>query len=356
MKVNKTIAVSGAVLIVAALILSNMLTPKTEEQVTAPPSVRVTQLETGTIELYRNLVGTVEPSDVVYVYPKASGEVTDIFVKTGENVEKDQLLCIIDTKAVDAARLNLEAAQTALEDTETNYARQKVLFEAGDISSYAWEQTQLGLKNARIQYDSAKVNYDTQLEYSHVTAAIGGKLESFNLELHDIASPQDLMCVISGEGSKVVTFSLPEKIQKRLSLGEHVAIDKNGESYKGVITEISTVLDKNTGLFKIKAAVEAGGGLQTGASVKLKVISDKAEQVDTLPVDCIYYEGGEPFVYTYEDGFVHQIPIEVGIYDDERIQILNGISRDTQVICTWSSELFEGASVLLAEEADAEAQ
>lgn len=356
MRISKKAVVSGVVLLGIAALLGKVMNRKTEETVTAPPSVQVTQMETGTIELYRKLVGSVEPSDVVYVYPKASGEVTEIFVKTGDMVEKDQLLCIIDTKAVDAARLNLEAAQAALEDMEVNYERQKVLFEAGDISSYAWEQTQLGMKNAKIQYDSAKVNYDTQMEFSYITATIGGKLENFNLELHDMVSPQNLMCVISGEGSKVVTFSLPEKIQKRLSIGDRILIDKNGEAYEGVITEISTALDAGTGLFKIKAAVEDGDGLQTGASVKLSVTSDKAEQVDVLPVGCIYYEGGEPFVYTYDEGIVHQVPVEVGIYDETYIEIRDGLSKTDQVISSWSSELFEGSSVVLAEETNVETQ
>ncbi|MGN0157563.1 MAG: efflux RND transporter periplasmic adaptor subunit [Brotaphodocola sp.] len=354
MQVNKKVVAVGAVVVVAAVVLAKILTPKTEEKVTAPPSVAVAQMETGTIELYRNLVGSVEPSDVVYIYPKANGEITDIFVKTGDEVEQGQLLCIIDTKAVDAARLNLEAAQTALEDEQTNYGRQQALFEAGDISTYAWEQAQKDLKNARIQYDSAKVNYDTQMEFSYVTATIGGKVESFNPKLHDMASPQELLCVISGEGSKTVTFSLPEKIQKRLAVGERVSIDKSGEKYEGVITEISTVLDNSTGLFKIKASVDGGDGLQTGASVKLSVVSDKAENVDTLPVDCIYYEGGKPFVYLYDNGTVHQIPVEVGIYDSERIEILGGVSEEDQVICSWSSELFEGSSVRLATETDTE--
>ncbi len=354
MQVNKKFVAVGVAAVAAAAVLAKVLSPKTEEKVTAPPSVQVTQMETGTIELYRNLVGSVEPSDVVYIYPKASGEITDIFVKTGDVVEKDQLLCIIDTKAVDAARLNLEAAQTALEDMEINYARQKALYEADDISTYAWEQTQVGMKNVRIQYDAAKVNYDTQMEFSYVTATIGGKVESFGPELHDIASPQNQLCVISGEGSKVVTFSLPEKIQKRLSIGERVNIDKNGEKYEGIVTEISTVLDAETGLFRIKATINGGEGLQTGASVKLSVVSDKAENVDTLPVKCVYYEGGNPFVYTYDEGTVHQIPVEVGIYDSERIEILGGVNADDQVICTWSSELFEGSAVLLAPEPAAE--
>ena len=354
MRINKRVVIAGAAVAAAAVIvLPKVLSPETEEKEAAPPRVETAQMEKATIELYRNLVGSVEPSDVVYIYPKASGEITDVFVKTGDVVEQDQVLCVIDTKAVDSARLNLEAAQTALEDAQNNYNRQQVLFAAGDISTTAWEQAQTSLKNARIQYDSAKVNYDNQMEFSYVAATIGGRIESFNIEAHDIVSPQNLLCVVSGAGSKVVTFSVPEKIQKQLSIGDSVEIDKSGENYQGVITEISTMLDDATGLFQIKASVEDGDALQTGSSVKLSVISERAEHVDTIPVDSIYYQGGDSFVYIYEEGVVHQRPVEVGIYDSERIQILDGISPEDQIICSWSSELFDGSAVRLASESDA---
>lgn len=86
-----------------------------------------------------------------------------------------------------------------------------------------------------------------------------------------------------------------------------------------------------------------------GATVKLYVTSDKAENTMSLPVDAVYYSGGDAYVYTYDNGTVHQVPVEVGIYDAERIQILSGITMDDQVITTWSSELFEGSVVKTAD-------
>ena len=70
----------------------------------------------------------------------------------------------------------------------------------------------------------------------------------------------------------------------------------------------------------------------------------------TIPVDAVYYSGGDAYVYTYDNGTVHHIPVEVGIYDSERIQILSGISAADEVITTWSSELFEGSRVQKAVE------
>ncbi len=350
---RKGIVIGGAVVVLAAAAAA-MVLPRMfqKEEVTAEVSLPVVEVQSpklGTIELKRELVGQVEPSDVVYLYPKMAGEVTQVYVKAGETVYEGQPICNIDTKQVENARLSLEAAEQSLRDAQTNLSRQQALFSAGDISSAVYEQAQTQATNARINYDTAKLNYDNQVEYSHITATISGKVEICDVEVHDNVSAQNLIAVISGEGSKSVTFSVPEKIADQLHPGDAVTIEKNGREYVGTVNEVSSMIDAATGLFKIKASVENGDALPTGSSAKLYVTSDKQENVMTIPVDSVYYSGGDAYVYTYDNGTVHQVPVEVGIYDSQLAQILSGISMSDQVITTWSSELYEGSQVAAAE-------
>ena len=102
--------------------------------------------------------------------------------------------------------------------------------------------------------------------------------------------------------------------------------------------------------------MEDGDALATGSSVQLKITSDKQENVMTLPVDTVYYSGGDAYLYLYEDGTVHQVPVEVGIYDSERVQILSGIDMTDEVITTWSSELYEGSKVQKSQAGSSEAE
>lgn len=347
MKKGVIIAGVAAVAIVAAVVVPRMLKkPVVLEELI--PMVETQQPEVGSIVLFRNLVGKVEPSDVVYVYPKMAGEVTEVYVKAGDVVTQGQPICKIDTKQVESARLTLQSAEYGRSDAQTNLARQQALYSAGDISAAAYEQAQTAARSAQIQYETAKLNYDNQIEYSNITATIGGKIESFDVEVHDNISQQNMICVIAGEGSKAVSFSVPEKIVGQLHEGDIVTLEKSGMEYQGSINEISSMIDASTGLFKVKASVEDGDALATGSTVKLYVTSDKAENVMILPVDTVYYTGGDAFVHLYNDGTVHIVPVEVGIYDSEKVQILSGVEMDNQVITTWSSELFEGSRVNLA--------
>lgn len=351
---KKKVVIAGVVVAAIAVVAGLSLTRgKQTEEETLIPVVNVESPKTGSIELYRSLVGKVEPSDVVYIYPKAAGEITDVFVKAGDMVQEGQPICKIDTKQVEAARLQMESAQQAMNDANTNLNRQQALFAAGDIASVAFEQAQTQAKNAQISYDSAKLNYDYQVEFANVTAPISGKVETCNIEVHDNVASQVLLAVISGAGSKSITFSVPEKVLTELHVGDPISVDKNGTDYQGTINEVSSMIDDSTGLFKVKASVDNGDALPTGSTTKLSVISDRADNVLTIPVDAVYYSGGDAYVYTYDNGTVHYVPVEIGLYDSEKAQVLSGINASDEIITTWSSELYEGSQVQKADPAAA---
>ena len=94
-----------------------------------------------------------------------------------------------------------------------------------------------------------------------------------------------------------------------------------------------------------RQSLEGADALATGTVVKLSVISEKAENVMTVPVDCVSYSGGQAYVYIYdqEAGAARKVAIEDGLIGSERIQVLSGLDYSDQVITTWTKELYEGA-------------
>ena len=117
------------------------------------------------------------------------------------------------------------------------------------------------------------------------------------------------------------------------------------------------MVDQQSGLFKVKASLDEAGALANGTMVKLYVESQKAEDVMTVPTDCVSYSNGDAYVFTYdaEAGVAHKIRIENGLISSEVMEVKAGLSYDDQVITTWSNELYEGAPVNLAgAEADSE--
>ncbi len=357
---KKIFIIAGAVVIVAAvagLILPRALEGKKEELVAeVPPAVTVEKPEIRTIELSNELIGTIEPDSIVHVTPLGAGEITSVGVKTGDMVSAGQLLCVIDTKQVESSRITSETARITYEDAKKNFDRYSVLYAAGDVAEADYQSLIDKVEMARLQYENAKIAYKIQMESSQVTAPIAGRVESFNISVHDMVSPQTTLCVISGEGGKSLTFYVPERIVGGLKAGDSIRVEKNGTDHTAAITEVSTMIDQVSGLFKVKASIPDGDTLATGTSVKLYVIAQRAENVLTVPVDSVYYEGGNPFIYTYVDGSLKKNAVTVGLADNKYTEIQSGIAADDQVVTTWTSELYEGSKVTLAGGNDNESQ
>lgn len=354
---KKVLTIAGV--IVAAAVVTGIAVPRViaanKEEVMSeePPVVSVSIPEVRSIEVTSELIGTIEPDSIVYVTPLGSGEVTSIGAQTGDMVAAGQQLAVIDTKQVESARLSAETARVTYEDAKKNLDRMSVLHAAGDVADADYQSLADKVEMARLQYESAKEGYRIQQSASKVTAPIAGRVESFNISVHDMISPQTVICVISGEGGKAVTFYASERIVGGLNVGDPIRVEKNGTDHDGTITEVSSMIDQASGLFKAKASVPGGDNLATGTSVKLYAVSQKAENVLTVPLDCVYYEGGIPYVYTYVDGALKQNQVTVGLSDDEYTQIQSGISEGDQVVTTWTNEMFDGSKVTLASSSEA---
>lgn len=310
------------------------------------PVVETVYPEVGTIELYTNLVGAVEPETVARIYPEASGTVTQVYVKAGDMVKEGQLLCVIDTKKVNSSKNAMDNAEVTYKEARDALGRITVLFQSGDIAEQEYQSYVNAAKKAEIVHKQAKEDYENQISYSNIASPISGKIESCNVEIFDKVGVSDQICVVSGEGNKVISSNLTEKLKAQVKLGDTVKAEKSGEILEGTISEMSEMADEQTGLYKIKIQLKGTTNLSTGTNVKWSVCSERAEQVVTVPVDSVYYENSKPYLFVYNDGIVHKIFIEAGIYDLDRIEVKEGITENSLVIATWSPELYEGAKAL----------
>lgn len=346
-KSSKRLIAGAVVLLVAAGFVFKLVSSKEEApQYETRPTVAVQTPVTGDITLYTELTGTVEPVSRASVMPKISGEILEVNFQAGDTVQAGQVLCKIDSDALRTMELQMQSASVAADTAARELARLQPLFDGGFVSQQQFQQAQDAATSARLAYETAKTQYDLQMEYTTVTAPIGGVIESRGIELHDHVSPSAPICVISGGDQLQVNFGVTEKVMKNMNVGDALTVEKNGSTYEGNLTEIGAMVNAS-GLYDAKAAVSQGASLTNGAKVKLTVVMDRAEGAMTVPVDAVNYDNGNAFVYCYEDGTAKKTMVEAGIYDSQNMEIISGLEADSQVIVTWSNELVDGQQVLL---------
>ena len=351
MKKGTKRAIWAVVIVIIAVFLFLRLTKKEEfAEAAADPVVEVQNPHKGDIRLTTNLIGTIEPADVVYIYPKMGGDVTAVNIKAGDTVTAGQVLVEIDTKQVDATRTSMEAARVSMESSKNVLDRMTPLYASGYISAQDYDGYKAQADAARLQFEAAQINYNNQMEFSNVTSPISGRVEQCNVELHDTVGQSTQMLVIAGENGKVVSFYTTEKVKNNLNVGDPMVLTKDGVEYDGTITEISNMAEASVGLFKVKASVADSGSMTPGTDVELEVLKDSTMGAMLIPANCVYYRGGQGYVYTYDpaESIIHEVAVETGLFDTENIEIKSGLTMDDQVLTTWTSELKEGTKVALA--------
>ena len=135
----------AAAVLIAALgivILGKRGSGDSEIEAVQEAVVEVVNPAAGDITRNTQLVGKVEPEDVVYIYPKIVGTVMEVNVKAGDTVKAGDLLCVIESSMVETAKNQLAAARLALRQAKEELGRQTVLYQAGDVSEAAYRQYQ----------------------------------------------------------------------------------------------------------------------------------------------------------------------------------------------------------------------
>lgn len=135
-------------------------------------SVTTTRVKEGVLEVkLENITGTVRSGQSVNLNWQTSGTVSDVLVKVGDNVRKDQVLAVLDEKTLDQDVLN---AQLDIIDAKDDY--EKLIHNTEKIASTlsTFVKAQQTLEDAQKKLDSMDMSRvtDVNLTIARDTAAL----------------------------------------------------------------------------------------------------------------------------------------------------------------------------------------
>ena len=353
----KAIAILIVLSVLSFFIVRRIMKPKEEVEGKALPTVTCISMEKGDIAVKEELLGQISAKEQFRLLSKISGEVLEIDKENGSEVKKGERIALLDNqKQIDAAKYSLEQAKAQAQVTRDSRDRLSTLKESGDISVQDFEAADAQAKAAEAQAKAAKLNYDTQVEFSEITAPADGILQNSILVKGAFIPQGTQLATLMGAGTQQVLFSATEELVKNLSVGQSIMLEKGKESYPGTITEISSVLLPETGLFPVKAEVE-NTDFPEGSKAKISLTKDSRTSVNILPLNVLYYENGEAFVYVFEgtdgnEGLLRKKKVELGLSGEESAEILSGLSDRDKVVSSWNNEMFDGAKVRLQDKKD----
>jgi HlyD family secretion protein len=175
--------------VVAGLLLSAC------KKETPPVAYQALPIERRDIVVSAQASGAVQPDTTVEVKSKASGEILDLAVETGQIVKRGDLMVRVDPRiprnAVAQAQADLEVAQARLTNANSQKRRADELFKSQSITEQEHEQALLDYANANAEVIRARVALDNardQLDDTNVRAPINGTVIEKQVERGQVIS------------------------------------------------------------------------------------------------------------------------------------------------------------------------
>lgn len=346
LRITKGVIISIVLLLaLIAVVVIRAVSKKPVEVAAIIPLVETTHTESRDIIIYTSQIASIESAGSVSVYPQIAGEILSLAKKAGDRVEAGEELATIKSDALPSLKIQVDQAKVALNDAQAAHGRTKALYDAGGASQQMLDQAGSAVQAARLAHSAAKAQYDLQESYTSIKAPISGRLEKVNIKVHDIAAPHIESFVINKEEGMLARFGITEDSKAILNTGDEVSIDYGADKLKAHITEISQSISPVSGLYDVKAAIEAEGDISANSKLKVELIDKKAIGVDTIPISAVNYYEEKPYIYVYKEGKALKKDIEVGIYNEEYIEVKSGITAEDEIIYTWSNEIYDNAEV-----------
>lgn len=259
-------------------------------------AINTTKAVKGEINDYIELNGDVQAKTKVDVYSDVMGKLTSVYVKVGQYVRKDEVIAEVDPS------------------------------------------------KAGMNYSLSPVKAPITGTVVDVTGRVGATI-SQQIPIIKIGVLSDI---------EIVTY-ISEKYISKIKLNLPVLL--KFESYpdvifKGFISEISPVVNPQSRMMEISISLnERDGRIKSGMFAKLKIITEKKNNIVKIPVESLVKRYGEYFVFVSKDEGkkVEKRKVTLGIQIDNKVEIVNGLKSDEEIVIRGQTLLDDNTNVKIVD-------
>ncbi len=329
--------------------------------------------------------GYVQSAQKTDIYATQSGRIISLPVTVGQNIEKGQLIMILQNRdlsmssnqlqiqlsqanaAVAAAESAIEQGRLTLADAQAKFTRAQELFKAGAISQVEYDGAQSLLETNQASFQSQEKslqsareqvnNYQTLLASSNqketelqVRSPITGTLMQLPVQQEQVVTLGALLAQVAWANNLEIKVDLLSDDLGEIQIGQKAQITApvlgekvlNGE----VIQIYPQAEEKQSALGVIQRRVptiiklEDNGNLKPGYETRVSIITTSKDNVLLVPrAAVISSANGEKQIMAVVNGRVVFRVVTTGLMDSNNIEITGGLNAGDQIIKDASTTL-----------------
>ena len=349
------LVVVAAIFIGTFIFLYQKSKPKTTVYETITPEIA--DLEKTTVA-----TGKVEPRDEVLIKPQISGIISEVYKEAGQTIKQGEVIAkvkvIPELGQLNSPESRVRVAEISTAQAETDHERIKKLYNDKLISREDYEKSEVEIKKAREELQTAKDALEiikegiTKNSASFSSTLIRSTIDGLILDVPIKVGNSVIMSNTFNDGTTIATVAnmndlifkgkidetevgrIHEGMPVKLTIGalQNLTFDAELEyiSPKGVE-------ENGANQFEIKAAVHAPDSVQirSGYSANAEIVLQRAQKVLAVPEGIIEFSGDSTFVWVMTDSIPEQKferrQIKTGMSDGIKLEIKEGLTGKEKI-------------------------
>lgn len=309
------------------------------------------------------VTGKIEPRNEVNVKPQISGIITEILKEAGETVQEGEVIAkvkvIPDMGSLSAAQSRLRLAEINRKQAQTDYDREKTLFDKGLVAADEYDKIAQALRQAREEVDAAQDNLEvvrdgvSKSNASASSTLIRSTITGLILDIPVKVGNSVILANTFNDGTTIATVAnmndlifrgnIDETEVGRLSTGMTMKITIGALQDLKFDARLEYIAPKATdqngaNQFEIKAAVNLPSNatnIRSGYSANAEIVLAEAKNVLAVQESAIEFDGDDTYVYVIKGEGDKQTyerrKVQTGISDGINIEIRSGVKPDERI-------------------------
>lgn len=309
------------------------------------------------------VTGKIEPRNEVNVKPQISGIITEILKEAGETVQEGEVIAkvkvIPDMGSLSAAQSRLRLAEINRKQAQTDYDREKTLFDKGLVAADEYDKIAQALRQAREEVDAAQDNLEvvrdgvSKSNASASSTLIRSTITGLILDIPVKVGNSVILANTFNDGTTIATVAnmndlifrgnIDETEVGRLSTGMTMKITIGALQDLKFDARLEYIAPKATdqngaNQFEIKAAVNLPSNatnIRSGYSANAEIVLAEAKNVLVVQESAIEFDGDDTYVYVIKGEGDKQTyerrKVQTGISDGINIEIRSGVKPDERI-------------------------
>ena len=251
----------------------------------------------------------------------------------------------VSRQILEQRRAQRDALIGQLDEARSNAA---VAIRAINTAEAAVASARAAVATAGTQVDQARKSVTDTIVYAPISGFVAERTADLG-EFISPSVPNSKIATIVRTGVLRLRIDVPEASIGKVSVGQSISLQTSAypdRNFAGTVVRMLPSLNVTARTLTVEAEVaNTEGLLKPGQFATVRITQSQPENAVMVPTSAIKTEGETNKVFVIKDGAAREVIVQIGLLENDLIQVKQGISEGEVVATSNVSQLFDGVFV-----------